>query len=609
MGYFAAVTSTTGAVYIVNIDDDNYPDTDATSDPNQPPLSRWLALAMPHQIRDRISARDTLAEAPDPTNTTKNVIVCNSAGSDPDASTDVTTFTDGPHLWRTDTTQGHPIAVATSASLIAPSKIPELPTMHQVECFGADENIPTPELAFNAPADTRKKVFPDLLAMRSDETWLLTWEGVLSNDSSTQFIDGPIVRDGQAIVDGTGLRVAEDTHPYCSIGVEPYDEVVFRGCDPNASGQCGFGNTCYVHPSSSTGIGSCLPTAQVDALSDPCKEFLISHRRFAVTDAKSGELHLIPRRHVLRTTPLAGCSDANQCAAIEDQTFRLAHTSNPKDDTAALDPTKNEVAHTWACEADPSRPGPNQCVMSCKTDADCDTGTVCNPDTLRCDEGVVPPLQCLTTLQRYDVHAGRAFALIGSRTGYVHPIIRDANDECVRDATVNPLQIGRIPLQAPPCLPGDLITDLSPNPCSLDVPQTELEPDYSDPTNCTVATDGTKMVTRTAHAIRFHNASMTFEIVDPTYPMDKTCIGDRAGGADLPLLFPGYALQFRVASGFLPYLLGLTDTSYPINVLRGPLESIWVTDEGDFLSALTASTRGAVFRVESTAPTIVNTLQ
>jgi len=102
---------------------------------------------------------------------------------------------------------------------------------------------------------------------------------------------------------------------------------------------------------------------------------------------------------------------------------------------------------------------------------------------------------------------------------------------------------------------------------------------------------------------------MTFTIVDPTYPMDKTCVGDRMGGTDLPLVFPGYALEFRIASGFLPYLLSLTDTVYPINVVRGPLESIWVTDEGDFLSAVSASTRGAVFRVESTAPAIVNTLE
>ena len=231
--------------------------------------------------------------------------------------------------------------------------------MRQVLCVGADETAPVPELGFQAPVDQRKLAFPDLTALRNDETWLLTWEGVLSNDSSQQFIDGPIVRQGQVIVDGTGMRVVEDSHPYCAMGVEPYDEVILRGCDPNATGQCGFGNTCYVHPSSTTGVGSCLPTAQVDTLSEPCKEFLVvaaplrrrrrQERRAALDPARARAAHDAAHRvHVVGSVH-----------ADEDQTFRLAHNQNPKDDTAALDPSKNEVAHAWACEADPSRPGPN----------------------------------------------------------------------------------------------------------------------------------------------------------------------------------------------------------------------------------------------------------
>ncbi|HTL33423.1 MAG TPA: hypothetical protein VL326_09870, partial [Kofleriaceae bacterium] len=51
--------------------------------------------------------------------------------------------------------------------------------------------------------------------------------------------------------------------------------------------------------------------------------------------------------------------------------------------------------------------------------------------------------------------------------------------------------------------------------------------------------------------------------------------------------------------------------SLPIKVLRGPLQSVWVVDEGDFLSTsvTTPSTRGKVYRVESGSIGTVNTLQ
>jgi hypothetical protein len=49
----------------------------------------------------------------------------------------------------------------------------------------------------------------------------------------------------------------------------------------------------------------------------------------------------------------------------------------------------------------------------------------------------------------------------------------------------------------------------------------------------------------------------------------------------------------------------------PVAVVRGPTQSIWVIDEGDFLSTSSsvASTRGKVFRVESTALTLINVLE
>jgi hypothetical protein len=104
---------------------------------------------------------------------------------------------------------------------------------------------------------------------------------------------------------------------------------------------------------------------------------------------------------------------------------------------------------------------------------------------------------------------------------------------------------------------------------------------------------------------------MQLELVDPTYPGDLVCIGDR--GANLgriPTVSDGDQISFRQTAGFYPFLLQITPT-YPVKVLKGPTESIWVVDEGDFLSTsiATPSTRGKVYRVEGQAPTIVNLLE
>jgi hypothetical protein len=119
------------------------------------------------------------------------------------------------------------------------------------------------------------------------------------------------------------------------------------------------------------------------------------------------------------------------------------------------------------------------------------------------------------------------------------------------------------------------------------------------------------MVTRKAPAIRFRNPGMTLTMVDPTYPGDQRCIGDRAGSlVNVPALFPGYQLSFRQTAGFGALTLGI-QPAYPVKVINGPGDSIWVVDEGDFLSTsvTAASTRGKVYRVEAEGLGIVNTLQ
>ena len=91
--------------------------------------------------------------------------------------------------------------------------------------------------------------------------------------------------------------------------------------------------------------------------------------------------------------------------------------------------------------------------MACEDDSDCSVGTVCQPNPEAapssgyCMEGVIPPQSCVNAPQRYELHAGEAFAVVGQRQGYIHPIIADANGNCIKDPKANPF------LQ-----PGDIVT-------------------------------------------------------------------------------------------------------------------------------------------------------
>jgi hypothetical protein len=110
---------------------------------------------------------------------------------------------------------------------------------------------------------------------------------------------------------------------------------------------------------------------------------------------------------------------------------------------------------------------------------------------------------------------------------------------------------------------------------------------------------------------------MTLTVVDPYYPGDQTCAVDRQGpyAADhIPLVFQGYQLAFHQTAGYRPLTLSLASAAFnpvfPVKVVAGPTNSIWVLDEGDFLSTSIGvpSTRGQVYRVESTSLLTVNVL-
>lgn len=634
VGYFAIVTSTTGATYVVNIDDDYAPDVFNSS----APTGTAPVLIIPHQLRDSFIHRDA-----NPLSTDNSGLLCKA--TDPAASIG-STFAGGPRV-------GAPPSQNIPTNTLTGVLNAALPKFQQLECTGKDavDGVPVSELEFGAPLRStdplvpgRNTVYPDLKTVLN-ETWTLTYEGTLSNDSVLVSIDGPPIREATIKVDSTGMRIEDSSEPFCEMGVEPGDIVDFRGCNPtNLDRDCPANYTCYVHPKSSVPVGACILKSEAPRLADACREFLSTLRRYTVgrsatsNAVDAGRLVLLERKHELSTTPVDGCISDDQCKQLAQLADKINDSADPY-----IEPQPPDVhGTTWSCQTDPLREPINsdptrnkRCVLTCTGDPmpdpnapddprhakGCTNGTICRLPLGStegvCMEGIEPPQACVNGPQRFDVRAAEAFAVIGGTSGYVHPFIKK-NGVCVRDPAAEPVQIGRIPLdplKAPACdLTADPITGLrkdgtfDANPCTVTVPHAEVVPNRLPTATDPCAVDPKEpevLVSRMAPAVKFRNRAMTLTLVDPYYPGDQLCPLDRAGNlGNIPFAVTGYQLQFTQKGGYAPFTLPLIGQVYTVKVVRGPSESIWVIDDGDFLatSITQASTRGRVFRVESVPP-------
>ncbi len=107
----------------------------------------------------------------------------------------------------------------------------------------------------------------------------------------------------------------------------------------------------------------------------------------------------------------------------------------------------------------------------------------------------------------------------------------------------------------------------------------------------------TKVRTRMTRAIRFQNRALRFHLVDPVTSGDAQCIGDLGGTLDpYRTVFPGYQLEFRVTGGLFPMFVNGLSVAYPIAVVAGPDDGLWVMDQGNVASA-----KGSVVRLNPAA--------
>lgn len=581
VGVFAFVTTSDGFAFVVNVDDDRYPDVEDPADP----MKVFMPLAIPHQLRDFAVNRQLLdGQSADGTAAARCIY----------PAQDVLAL--GPRL-------NEPVGVFLPSGDVSSQNVHHLPNIRHDLCKPSDDPLldtPMAELSYGAQVSTREAAYPDLAATRN-EGWTITWEGLISLDPSSTRVDGPPTRIG-VLEFGSEISIVDTTGPYCAMGVEKYDIVQLVGCDPGrGDADCGLGETCFVHPDSpaSIGLGLCLPADETDALSAVCRDVLVSRRRYSITKTRSRSLVLGERRRVLSTTPVAGCTDAAQCDMMAVAAAELATAEHPNQRTVEVD------ERSWACEADPTRaPGINRCVMTCESASDCEEGWHCSASK-RCVEAPLPPAECLAGLQRYQVRVGDAFAVIGELSGFLHGRKVDENTgECIDDPDAHPLMVGRLPLTAPPCV-GDGPNDVSVNPCTTTVEHAELHTPFMVDDSGTCVATTTFPIARTrsdVNAIRFQNPSLRWHLVDPTTTGDAECLGDRQGTYPaFPASFAGFQISMRVAGGYFPMSVTGVNMAFPAYIVPSPDGGLWVMDQGDVFVSGIGTTKGRIVRIEPTA--------
>lgn len=581
-GYFAYITTSEGRVLLVNVNDERYPDFEPQApdepEPTYNPFEVDIALALPHRLRDFGSDRSMEVEIVDEETTVLRT--CSSAT--------LGTFTNTtlrPRL-SSDVTR------TILSDQISFEKGHLMPNTRRVLCQDlspTEEYASVSELSLMADFDTLAFAYPDFGSVPLDEEWNMVWGGLVSLDGGNNAIDGPQVRFGALDVAAgtdTSMEILDAARPFCKMGLELYDVVSLIGCNPTrGDADCGTDEVCYVHPDAPSNVatGMCLPSQpeRIAELSNTCRDILTSVREYSVEDVFSDYMTLVERRYALRTSPADGCVDAAECTTLYALEQSLLTAEHPIE-AMPVDP---ETPRTFACEPDPSRaPGPSRCLMTCETASDCEDGYKCSDGY--CVAGLVPPAVCVQSLQRYQASVGEAFAVIGSRSGFLHNRIVDANTgECIDDPEGNPLSVGRISLTAPPCTSDD-IDDITPNPCSVQLTHTEEVPVY-EVSDGTCFLQETTLQERTVDAIRFRNHVFTTHLVDPYPLLDESCNGDRLGvHAAFPIVFPGYRMGFQVTGGSVPAVFSMAiDTTrrltYPASITRDPWGTLWIADQGD----------------------------
>lgn len=433
------------------------------------------------------------------------------------------------------------------------------------------------------------------------ETWVLAWEGVLPGTSRP--LGFPLVVSGVSAT-ADGAYVTDNAGSWCGRGVKQGDKLVFTGCSADSECDQAAGFQCIRDPGAFADVsqGMCLPvdkTRTVDYWSQHCGKLLRSQRKYKILHARQQQ----PITDGTNTTT----TDVLTLGEIYEPEFsEQTHTCGTQVDCSDVSVVAQLNGGTSPTACLPDSDGVSRCLLPCDG-----TDTVCGPDfecalssfgDFRCmrapigaagdprnpnDPPRVDPLfwkLCMPEAQQYEVHAGDAFTISGTLSGFLSSESVGAKGECViPPQTLESVRLSqwRVPLSAPPCPPN---VDAQPLVESIDPGlQTNV---------CALST--------TAPGVGLvHFENPVFNIAVQT-PLDAS--------RNKPIVpLDGTAISFNLTGGggsSLVANLGVdVQAQQPRYALVGPDgQTVYVVDEGK--SPAGAGLRGQLLRLFSTSQSV-----
>ena len=541
-----------GLVYVVNVDDDNYADTEANVSYNVD-----IGLALPHSLRDMMANR---------AQTGVNGCLEDTVQGTAPVRVEADPTRESGFIYSDTGTDGDPFA----------------PGLRRVLCPSSVENAPYMLQASADPA-IRRQAFTDLekVAPRSvasgtstNEAVVVVWEGQMSFDTARDRRGGGKLSARSSTV----LDLAAPGGMLCSLGGKVGDIVDLLGCE--ADGDCAFDEKCVFHPDSPQGLpGMCAPRdRQIEYQSD-CRDLLVSQRSYTVLELYQDRAVITPRPEILPGTPVEGCTTSEQCVDIEAVLLERAEEAQEL-------PPGTFQRHRYTCERDVAMGGPRRCLAACDVDEDCTEGSICVAG--RCMLAPVPSPECMAGLQRYELRGGDTFMVLSSLGTFEHrQRVEEGTGRCVEDTSKSPLIGNRIRRIEPDCQ-GEEVSIVAPNPCHL--------PNLTEP----VEVDGFFTQMRPSYGMRIRSPGLTIDVSDVAARLREF---PSVLISNIPT---GFAFQLDIVGGFAPFTFALS-AALPERIRSAPDGSVWVVDSGDASGGLT---RGQVFRMNDAGlDTLTNRLR
>jgi len=484
-------------------------------------------------------------------------------------------------------------------------------------CGSTTSNLPSlyaepvpPMLLPVSPSETRVVYFVDPIHVH-DETWVLSWEGVVAGSDRT--VGAPFVVAGNPPTTQDRAYLSDSGGAWCGRGVLAGDKVIFRGCtgDPECDQAAGF--QCVHDPGAFVDVsqGMCLHIGQnpdgtedtVDSWAMKCGDILRTQRKFRILSAKQNTTVPGGTTSPAPTTPTPGTrTDLLELAEIYEPEFAPEETDvcasdmdcagitvavqpdNIDKKTLCLPDADGKKRCILPCDLDPKMVAADPTVKECGVDFECAASAFGDTRCLRTPIGGPSHWQtCMPELQEYEVHVGNAFTVSGTSSGYLSNERTGTGGECeVPPQTISRVRLTqwRIPMTAPAC-PANV--NASPLAESID-------PAVLPSNVCAVQAAGTG-----AALIHFENPVFNIVAQLPLGPRGK------------PLVPPdGTAVSMAVTGGGnnLQSLLGVdVQAQQPRYVQVAPDgQTVYVVDEGK--SSVATGLRGQLLRLFSPSQSI-----